>query len=146
MGGTGHGGANGTLGGVLDHGDTLRRTGQGALERTRETTRRVRDDAGNRVATTRDTVSNAGASATGAIGGAASTATNGIAGSVERRGIRGGVGETDVVERERRSRGQCDGFDRCDEARGAQPRDAGGAGCRFEWRTGPAFAAGAPFG
>ena len=43
IGGMGQGSANGALGGSLDHSDTLRRHATGALDRTRETTGRVRD-------------------------------------------------------------------------------------------------------
>src|SRR5687767_6068818 len=55
VGGMGQGNVGGTLGGSLDHGDTLRRTSSGAVERTRDTTRRARQGVTDRAATTRDT-------------------------------------------------------------------------------------------
>src|SRR4051812_6500950 len=45
IGGMGQGGVDGAFGGTFDHGDTLRRTGSGALERTRDVGGRVRDRA-----------------------------------------------------------------------------------------------------
>src|SRR6476646_4831534 len=80
IGGMGQGGLDGSLGGTFDHGDTLRRTGSGALDRTRDVGGRVKD----RAAGTRDTVQGAASSATsnvstqasGAANGAASAATN----------------------------------------------------------------------
>src|SRR6476646_10484336 len=85
LGGGATGGLGGSLGGTLgggtfDHGDTLRRTGSGALDRTRDVGGRVKD----RAAGTRDTVQGAASSATsnvstqasGAANGAASAATN----------------------------------------------------------------------
>src|SRR5262245_1589803 len=67
--GMGHGGIDGTLSGGLDHGDTLRRHASGAVERTRETTGRVKD----RAATTRD-------NAHGALSSAASNASGSVSG------------------------------------------------------------------
>src|ERR1043165_267924 len=90
IGGMGQGGMNGTLGGPFCHGDALRRTGSGALDRTREAGGRVRD----RAAGTRDTVQGAASSATssastqvsGAANGAPTRGTNGIAGRRNKAG------------------------------------------------------------
>src|SRR3982750_1648937 len=59
IGGMGQGNANGALGGGIDGTDTLRRHTSSAVERTRDTTGRVRD----RVSTTHDTAQSAASSA-----------------------------------------------------------------------------------